>query len=58
MQRLVIKLLLLAIAMTVSASSLQAKPLNVPVVYYKLPNGLKVVIYEDHIATVVTVWVY
>ena len=26
----------------------QAKPLNVPVVYYKLPNGLKVVISEDH----------
>ena len=58
MQRLVIKLLLLAIAMTVSASSLQAKPLNVPVVYYKLPNGLKVVISEDHIAPVVTVGVY
>ncbi len=35
-----------------------AKPLNVPVVYYKLPNGLKVVISEDHIAPVVTVAVY
>jgi zinc protease len=35
-----------------------AKPLNVPVVYYKLPNGLKVVISEDHVAPVVTVGVY
>ena len=58
MQRPVIKLFVLALAMTVSASSLQAKPLNVPVVYYKLPNGLKVVISEDHIAPVVTVGVY
>jgi zinc protease len=58
MQRSVIKLLLLGVAMTLSASSLQAKPLNVPVVYYKLPNGLKVVISEDHMAPVVTVSVY
>ena len=35
-----------------------AKPLNIPVVYYKLPNGLKVVISEDHMAPVVTVGVY
>jgi predicted Zn-dependent peptidase len=35
-----------------------AKPLNIPVVYYKLPNGLKVVISEDHIAPVVAVGVY
>ncbi|HEX8843415.1 MAG TPA: pitrilysin family protein [Pyrinomonadaceae bacterium] len=35
-----------------------AKPLNIPVVYYKLPNGLKVVISEDHLAPVVTVAVY
>ena len=35
-----------------------AKPVNVPVVYYKLPNGLKVVISEDHVAPVVTVAVY
>ena len=35
-----------------------AKPLNIPVVYYKLPNGLKVVISEDHMAPVVTVAVY
>jgi len=35
-----------------------ARPVQVPVVYYKLPNGLKVVISEDHIAPVVTVAVY
>ncbi len=35
-----------------------AKTLNVPVIYYKLPNGLKVVISEDHVAPVVTVGVY
>jgi predicted Zn-dependent peptidase len=39
-------------------SSAPAKPINVPVVYYKLPNGLKVVISEDHMAPVVTVGVY
>src|ERR1700674_1602846 len=39
-------------------SSTPAKPINVPVVYYKLPNGLKVVISEDHVAPVVTVAVY
>jgi len=58
MQRLVMKLLVLALTMTLGLSSLQAKPVNVPVVYYKLPNGLKVVISEDHIAPVVTVGVY
>ncbi|HEY6118635.1 MAG TPA: pitrilysin family protein [Pyrinomonadaceae bacterium] len=47
---------LLAIALT--ASALGAKPVNVPVVYYKLPNGLRVVISEDHVAPVVTVAVY
>jgi predicted Zn-dependent peptidase len=35
-----------------------AAPLSVPVVYYKLPNGLRVVISEDHVAPVVTVAVY
>ena len=39
-------------------SGAYAKPLNIPVVYYKLPNGLKVVISEDHLAPVVTVGVY
>jgi predicted Zn-dependent peptidase len=54
----VIKLLVAAIVMTLSTYQLQAKPVNVPVVYYKLPNGLKVVISEDHIAPVVSVGVY
>lgn len=39
-------------------SSAFPKPINVPVVYYKLPNGLRVVISEDHVAPVVTVGVY
>jgi predicted Zn-dependent peptidase len=39
-------------------ASVHAKPVNVPVVYYKLPNGLRVVISEDHVAPVVTVAVY
>jgi zinc protease len=47
-------LLLLASAL----AGTNAKPLNIPVVYYKLPNGLKVVISEDHMAPVVTVGVY
>jgi predicted Zn-dependent peptidase len=34
------------------------KPLNIPVVYYKMPNGLRVVISEDHSAPVTTVAVY
>src|SRR3989442_7787519 len=38
--------------------SASAKAVAVPVVYYKLPNGLKVVISEDHVAPVVTVGVY
>ena len=43
---------------TILSGSAPAKPLNIPVVYYKLPNGLRVVISEDHIAPVVTVAVY
>ena len=58
MQRSVIKLLVLTLSMTLIAPTLKAKPLNVPVTYYKLPNGLRVVISEDHIAPVVTVAVY
>ncbi|PYQ36148.1 MAG: insulinase family protein [Acidobacteria bacterium] len=34
------------------------KPITVPVVYYRLPNGLKVVISESHAAPTVTVAVY
>jgi predicted Zn-dependent peptidase len=48
----------LTLLLTSCLSVAHAKPLNVPVVYYKLPNGLKVVISEDHIAPVVTVAVY
>ncbi len=57
MRRLLVTgLSLLVLIANVSYS--HAKPLNIPVVYYKLPNGLKVVISEDHIAPVVTVAVY
>jgi predicted Zn-dependent peptidase len=45
-------------SLLVPFSFASAKPLEVPVVYYKLPNGLKVVISEDHMAPVVTVGVY
>ena len=44
--------------MATSLPSASAKPIDVPVAYYKLPNGLKVVISEDHVAPVVTVGVY
>jgi zinc protease len=53
-----VALLLAFTAMLVCSQASPAKPLNVPVVYYKLPNGLKVVISEDHVAPVVTVGVY
>ena len=58
MQRPLSKLLVAALLTALSVSSIYAKPVNVPVVYYKLPNGLKVVISEDHIAPVVSVGVY
>src|SRR5256885_2943791 len=47
-------LLLLALAATTAA----AKPVDVPVVYYRLGNGLKVVVSEAHAAPTVTVAVY
>jgi predicted Zn-dependent peptidase len=43
---------------TILSTAAFAKPLNIPVVYYQLPNGLRVVISEDHVAPVVTVAVY
>src|SRR5882724_3919771 len=49
--------LLAALLLTVSATA-YAKPLEIPVVYYRLPNGLKVVISETHVAPTVTVAVY
>jgi zinc protease len=58
MRRLVLKCSTLVAIIAIGLFAVQAKPLNVPVVYYKLPNGLKVVISEDHIAPVVTVSVY
>src|SRR5258708_7883235 len=58
MQRSIIKVFAGFMVLAISLSRQQAKPLNVPVVYYKLPNGLKVVISEDHLAPVVTVGVY
>ena len=50
--------LLALAAMTIHFPVASAKPVDVPVMYYKLPNGLKVVISEDHVAPVVTVGVY
>src|SRR5258706_955888 len=49
---------LLAIILSLAAASAYAKPLEIPVVYYRLPNGLKVVISETHVAPTVTVAVY
>src|ERR1044071_2799583 len=49
---------LTAVIVSLGCLPASAKTLNVPVVYYKLPNGLKVVISEDHIAPDVTVAVY
>src|SRR5213595_2689743 len=43
---------------TLLASPALAKSVNVPVVYYRLPNGLKVVISESHASPTVTVAVY
>ena len=57
MRRLLVTCLSLLVLIA-NVSFAHAKPLDIPVVYYKLPNGLKVVISEDHIAPVVTVAVY
>ncbi len=46
------------ILLALFAPSALAKPLEIPVVYYRLPNGLKVVISETHVAPTVTVAVY
>jgi zinc protease len=58
MQRILKSLVLLMVMAVSLAPAVQAKSLNIPVVYYKLPNGLKVVISEDHMAPVVAVSVY
>src|SRR5437868_7231350 len=57
MRRLLVTCLSLLILLG-NVSYAHAKSLNIPVVYYKLPNGLRVVISEDHMAPVVTVAVY
>ncbi len=51
-------ILMIAAIIGLNRQPTPATPINVPVVYYKLPNGLKVVISEDHVAPVVTVGVY
>ncbi len=51
-------LLIAAPVFSATTSATNSKGVNVPVVYYKLPNGLRVVISEDHVAPVVTVAVY
>jgi predicted Zn-dependent peptidase len=51
-----------AVALALGAGSLRAEPpateLKVPVEYYKLPNGLRVVLSQDHTAPTVCVAVY
>ena len=46
------------LVLTVISPPSTAKTLDIPVVYYKLANGLRVAISEDHVAPVVTVAVY
>jgi zinc protease len=43
---------------TALAANALAKSVNVPVIYYRLPNGLKVVVSESHAAPTATVAVY
>jgi predicted Zn-dependent peptidase len=58
LRKLACRLLCCLVVAASLSPALAATPLNVPVVYYKLPNGLRVVISEDHVAPVVTVAVY
>jgi zinc protease len=48
----------IALLLTLLASVAEAAPINVPIIYYRLPNGLKVVISESHSSPAVTVAVY
>jgi len=50
----------LILCLSLGIGSVLAKPagINVPVTYYKLPNGLKVVLSPEHSAPLVTVAVY
>lgn len=54
----VVILLCLALIIIIMPGPIEAKPWEVPVVYFKLANGLRVVISEDHSAPVAAVAVY
>src|SRR5690606_33614832 len=61
--RLPVSLLLIALMAVFAAGAIakksdQAKGINVPVTYYKLKNGLKVVLSPEHSAPLTTVAVY
>src|SRR2546423_9025360 len=48
----------LVMTILLAAAAASAKTVNIPVINYRLPNGLKVVISESHAAPTVTVAVY
>src|SRR5438093_6118425 len=52
------KFILFLLLALMAGPSFAAAQVQIPVTYYKLLNGLKVVISEDHIAPVVVVAVY
>ncbi|HEX9007525.1 MAG TPA: pitrilysin family protein [Bacteroidota bacterium] len=59
MKRIAVPLLLLSLALsTFSCKKAPEGAYNVPVTYYKLGNGLKVVLSEDHTSPTVVVGVY
>src|SRR3954464_8025938 len=49
------RLIAVALSLVVCAAAASAAPFSVPVVYRKLPNGLRVVVSENHAAPVVVV---
>jgi predicted Zn-dependent peptidase len=51
-------MLLIAVCAAAQNATASAKELTIPVVYYRLPNGLRVVISEEHLAPVASVAVY
>ena len=50
--------ILAALAIAIPLAGSPAETLKVPVEYYKLPNGLRVVLSSDHTAPTVAVGVY
>ena len=54
----VMALLGLLLALSLPAAAVAAEEFHVPVEYYKLPNGLRVVLSQDHTAPTVCVGVY